>query len=174
MGWGVDDGGAFDETMRAAGYAGVFALAAVAPPGPQRRVWLAGLAIGVVAVSVLALGSRMIPSLFPTQDVVQALPEARGRLSYPLGYWNGLGALLALGSALLLCDGRARAHRAGQGTLPRPPSRSRRSGVFLHILARRGRGRRRGAGAAVPAQPLPLAPGGCRRAIAGIAERGAR
>ena len=102
MGWGVDDGGAFDETMRAAGYAGVFALVVVASPARSARAWLAGLAIGLVAVSVLALGSRMIPSLFPTQDVVQALPEARGRLSYPLGYWNGLGALLALGSVLLL------------------------------------------------------------------------
>ena len=31
-----------------------------------------------------------------------ALPEARGRLSYPLGYWNGLGAVLALACVLLI------------------------------------------------------------------------
>jgi hypothetical protein len=33
---------------------------------------------------------------------VTALPEVRGRLSYPLGYWNALGALLALASVLLM------------------------------------------------------------------------
>ena len=52
-------------------YAGVFALVVVASPARSARSWLAGLAIGLVALSVLALGSRMIPSLFPTQDLVR-------------------------------------------------------------------------------------------------------
>jgi O-antigen ligase len=102
MGWGVDDGGAFDDALRAVVYTGVFALVVVASPARSARDWLAGLAIGLVAVSVLAVGSRLIPSLFPESDLVTALPEVRGRLSYPLGYWNALGALLALTSVLLM------------------------------------------------------------------------
>ena len=42
MGWGVDDGGAFDDTMRAVCYAGVFALVVVASPARSARSWLAG------------------------------------------------------------------------------------------------------------------------------------
>jgi O-antigen ligase len=53
-------------------------------------------------LSLLALGSRMIPSLFPAQDLFTVLPETRGRLSYPIGYWNALGALLALAAVLLV------------------------------------------------------------------------
>ncbi len=102
MGWGVDDGGAFDDTMRAVCYAGVFALVVVASPAGSARDWLAGLGIGLVALSLLALGSRLVPSLFPDDDLLTVLPEARARLSYPLGYWNGLGAVLALGAVVLV------------------------------------------------------------------------
>ncbi len=102
MGWGVDDGAAFDDTLRAVVYAGVFVLVLVASPARSARAWLAGLAIGLVALALLALGSRMIPSLFPENDLVSVLPEVRGRLSYPLGYWNALGAVLAFASVLLM------------------------------------------------------------------------
>ncbi len=102
MGWGVDDGGAFDDTLRAVCYAGVFTLVVAASPARSARSWLAGLAIGLVAVSVVSLGSRMLPSLFPEPDLSADLAATRGRLSYPLGYWNGLGALLALGAVLLV------------------------------------------------------------------------
>ena len=102
MGWGVDDGAAFDDTLRAVVYTGVFVLVLVASPARSARAWLAGLAIGLVALALLALGSRMIPSLFPENDLVSALPEVRGRLSYPLGYWNALGAVLAFASVLLM------------------------------------------------------------------------
>ena len=100
--WASDNGGAFDEGVRAMGYVGVFALVVLASPEGSGRGWLTGLAIGLTVVSVLALASRMLPDLFPDQGVVAALPETAGRLSYPLGYWNGLGALLALGGVLLI------------------------------------------------------------------------
>ncbi|MBN1530619.1 MAG: O-antigen ligase family protein [Thermoleophilaceae bacterium] len=102
MGWGVDDGGAFDDALRAIVYTGVFALVLVAAPARSARAWLNGLAIGLVAMSVLALGSRMVPSLFSEGDLVTALPEVRGRLSYPLGYWNALGAVLGMTTVLLM------------------------------------------------------------------------
>ena len=102
MGWGVDDGGAFDDTLRAVAYAGVFALVVVASPARSARSWLAGLGIGLVALTVVALASRMAPSLLPDPDLSAELAATRGRLSYPLGYWNALGALLALTAVLLV------------------------------------------------------------------------
>ncbi len=100
--WASDNGGAFDEGVRAVGYAGIFALVVLGSPGGSGRSWLTGLAIGLTALSAIALASRMIPGLFPSQRVVAALPETAGRLSYPLGYWNGLGATLALAAVLLI------------------------------------------------------------------------
>jgi hypothetical protein len=115
IGWAADDGGAFTETVRAAGYLGVFTLVVLASPAGSARSWLGGLAIGLVAVSALALGSRIEPSAFPEQDLSRLLPSVATRLSYPLNYWNGLGACMAAGIVLLVWLGahaRARPARA--------------------------------------------------------------
>lgn len=114
VGWASDNGGAVDEAMRAAAYAGIFALVVVASPAGSGGAWLRGLAAALALVSVLSLGSRMVPSLFPEQSLFSSLPETRGRLSYPLAYWNGLGALLALGSILLLALSAAARSRGGR------------------------------------------------------------
>jgi tetratricopeptide (TPR) repeat protein len=123
LGWASDDGRAFIEVVRVAGYAGLFTLVVLASPAASARTWLVGLAIGLVAVSALALGSRFEPS-FPggDQQVAEALRQARDRLSYPIGYWNGLGACMALGTVLLVwlgVQGRTRRGRAvAIGALP--------------------------------------------------------
>ena len=122
--WASDNGGAYEEGVRAVGYAGLFALVVLASPGGSGRSWLTGLAIGLTAVSALALVSRMIPGLLPDQGVVSALPETAGRLSYPLGYWNALGATLALGAVLLIAlAGTARSmlgRAAATAAIPMP------------------------------------------------------
>ena len=152
-------------------YAGVFALVVVAAPARSARSWLAGLAIGLVAVSVLSLGSRMIPSLFPAPGRDPHLAATRGRLSYPLGYWNGLGALLALGAVLLraLSPGTRAPWRAGRW--PRPPSRCRRSRVFL--TSSRGGAVAGAVGFVVllSSQPQPPAPAVTAVVIGGIGTR---
>jgi hypothetical protein len=102
MGWASDDGKAFDEAVRAAGYVGVFALVVLASPAGSGRAWLQGLALGLLAVTLLGLASRFEPSLFPDSEIPVALPETRGRLSYPLGYWNAMGATMGLAAVLLL------------------------------------------------------------------------
>lgn len=111
MAWTSDDGTALEEAVRAAGYLGVFTLVLIAAPAGSARRWLVGLAIGLVAVAALALASRIEPSLFPEQDVQTLLPTVRGRLSYPLNYWNGLGACMAVAIVLLTWLGAHAAER---------------------------------------------------------------
>jgi hypothetical protein len=83
-------------------YLGAFLLAVLLAPRGRPRVWLDGLAIGIGAVAVVALASRLFPDLFDDRGLVTYLPSAATRLSFPLGYWNGLGIFLALGVPLLL------------------------------------------------------------------------
>jgi O-antigen ligase/polysaccharide polymerase Wzy-like membrane protein len=101
IGWASDDGAASAEAVRAVGYLGLFVLVVVASPAGSARLWLAGLAVGLVAVAALALGSRIQPSAFPEQDLVTLLPSVSTRLSYPLNYWNGLAACMAAAIVLL-------------------------------------------------------------------------
>ena len=67
-------------------------LAARAGTGPS---WLTGVALGGTAVGIIALGSRLL-GLGGDQDLALELNLAAERLSYPIGYWNGLGYLLAM------------------------------------------------------------------------------
>lgn len=115
VGWASDNGSAFAEAVRAGGYAGLFVLVVVAAPAGSASRWLSGLALGLVGISALALGSRMQPSLFPEQDVAAFIPSVATRLSYPLNYWNGLAACMALAVVALVwlsAHGRTPAGRA--------------------------------------------------------------
>jgi hypothetical protein len=72
---------------------------------PQRLRWaLRGLAFAAFAVCLCALVTRLAP------DVWAISPEVSvDRLSYPLGYWNALGLLAAIGIVVafaLTCDDR--------------------------------------------------------------------
>jgi len=101
--WANDSGRAFTEIVRVAGYLGLFVLTVVVSARTGARPWLAGIAIGIVVVVVGADLSRFDPSLFGGADrsIFVSLPASFGRLSYPVGYWNGLGAVLAIGILLL-------------------------------------------------------------------------
>lgn len=100
--WSSDDGRVTVEAVRVIGYLGLFVLVVLASPRLGARTWLGGLALGLVAVSILALSVRIAPSLpGGDEELVAALPGERGRLSYPIGYWNGLAACVALAVPLL-------------------------------------------------------------------------
>jgi O-antigen ligase len=114
MGWAGDGGAAFEEVVRVAGYLGLFALVVVAAPAGSARAWITGLALGLGVVCALALASRVQPSLFPRQDLIELLPSVKTRLSYPLNYWNGLGAFAALAAVLLAWLGANARSRAGR------------------------------------------------------------
>ena len=51
---------------------------------------------------MLAVLSRLEPSLFPSDQVAEFFPGSQARLSYPLNYANGTGEFLAIGIPLLL------------------------------------------------------------------------
>jgi O-Antigen ligase len=114
LAWANDDGRAFEDVVRALGYLGLFALAVVAARRGDGGQWLRGLAIGLTAVAAIALGSRLEPSIFGDADleIAASLPVAQGRLSYPIGYWNGLASMMAIAVVLLGWMGVAAASRA--------------------------------------------------------------
>ena len=61
-------------------------------------------------VAALALLSRFEPSFGGDKELGTFLPAAAGRLSYPIGYWNGLAAVMAIAVVLLVwLGGQARA-----------------------------------------------------------------
>jgi len=79
----------------------VLAVSVRAPREPRRLVAAVGTAIA--AVGALALLSRLHPSWFSSADQTAVfLDNSRERLSYPLNYWNGLGAFIAIGIPLVI------------------------------------------------------------------------
>jgi hypothetical protein len=99
--WAARDEPAVAEANRVLLYLGVFVLAATSP-GRGRPALVDGLGAGCAAVGLLALASRCFPDAISGGELAEFLPSASARLSYPLGYWNGLAVLAALGVPLLL------------------------------------------------------------------------
>ncbi len=111
--WADDAGRAFAAFVRVAGYVGLFTLVSLCAPRSGLRAWLVGLALGLTIVCIVSLGGRFDPALLGDSDrqLGSALPTAQGRLSYPIGYWNGLAACLAIQALLLIWFGARAATR---------------------------------------------------------------
>ncbi len=93
---------AVTEAGRALLYLGILGVAVLAVrPGDDARA-ADGLGLGIAAVSILALASRLFGDLAGPQEVSELLPGTETRLSYPVDYWNGLAILAALGLPLIL------------------------------------------------------------------------
>ena len=111
------------DLARLAGYLGALALAVCAAGGANGRRLVAAVGAGVAVVGIVALLSRLHPAWFPeASQTGRFLSSGRERLSYPLNYWNGLAALIAIGGPLLLqmaTDARSILARAvAAATLP--------------------------------------------------------
>jgi hypothetical protein len=63
----------------------------------QLRWLVLALAAAIVAVSAVAVTSRILPNVWPVRPNL-----ANDRLSYPVTYWNALGLLASLGIVLCL------------------------------------------------------------------------
>ena len=99
IGWASDQGRAFDEAVRASFYFGLFVLTVCTGTRRDRSEWLSGLTIGLGLVAIIALFSYLQPGVLDSGH--RDIPESVGRLSYPIGYWNGAGVLLAVTAVLL-------------------------------------------------------------------------
>jgi O-Antigen ligase len=100
--WTPSAEASFDEFNRVSLYLGTFTLVVLSSRRSSLGRWADGLAVSIAAVAVVALTGRLFPGLFPEGDLPTFLPGAVTRLSFPLGYWNGLAIFLALGVPLLL------------------------------------------------------------------------
>ena len=93
------------ELSRLATYLGILLLALAIHRDRSRALRQTAGAVGaaVAVVAILALISRLYPGTFPAAQTTGAfLHGAQPRLSWPLNYWNGLAALMAIGLPLLL------------------------------------------------------------------------
>jgi hypothetical protein len=100
--WSPSAERAFAELDRVLLYTGVLLLPVVFARRGDASRWADGMAAATVVVALLAVGQRLFPGIFPSDHLVDVLPNAATRLSYPLGYWNGLAIFVALGLPLLL------------------------------------------------------------------------
>jgi len=103
LGWTESVARTSADLARVAGYLGIFALAVLTRVGRESDRLVSAVAAGIVVVSAAALLSRLHPGWFPEADQTALfIDDSRERLSYPLNYWNGLAALIAIGIPLVL------------------------------------------------------------------------
>jgi hypothetical protein len=115
IGWSESAERSVAELGRVATLLGIFALALSVQGREAARRTTAAIAAATGVVAVLALVSRMEPTWIPAEDYLAFLPGAANRLAFPLGYWNGLGQLIAIGLPLAIwmaAEGRLTATRA--------------------------------------------------------------
>lgn len=102
IGWSESAERSVGELGRVAMLLGVFVLALSTQGRGAAHRTLAAVASAAAVVGALAVLSRMEPNLLPVENIVSFLPSTENRLSYPLGYWNGLAHLMALGLPLVV------------------------------------------------------------------------
>jgi len=91
--WSISTSASIRELERMLVYVAVaLAVALVLRRGDTAGV-LGGVLIGVTLVSTYALATRLLPDRFETHDD----PIVSYRLAEPIGYWNALGVLAAMG-----------------------------------------------------------------------------
>ena len=100
--WGSSAERALNEFNRVSLYLGVLALVLLASSRISRARFCDSLAVGICGVVLVALISRFASGAFSDRGIADVLPSAATRLSFPLGYWNGLAILAALAVPLLL------------------------------------------------------------------------
>jgi hypothetical protein len=103
--WSLSTERSLDEASRLVAYLGVLWLGATTfgPRDQAIRHVVGAVAVGITVIGALALLARFEPNLIPSAATTgQVLHATRSRLSWPLNYWNALGALMAFACPLLL------------------------------------------------------------------------
>jgi hypothetical protein len=100
--WAPDAERAFAQFDQVSLYVAVLVIAVVLARLVPASVLGGGVALGLAGIAGVALVSRCFPSTFGLQAGSTILAPLKNRLSFPLGYWNGLGIEVALAYPLLL------------------------------------------------------------------------
>ncbi|HEX3905130.1 MAG TPA: O-antigen ligase family protein [Polyangia bacterium] len=101
--WSSTVDGSFADLGRVTTYLGIFALALGLRGSRGARRMIGALGAGIFVLAAVGLLSRLHPAWFPdAKETVNLLTANRSRLSYPLGYWNGMGSMVAIGFPLVL------------------------------------------------------------------------
>jgi O-Antigen ligase len=135
IGWAADAERAFAQFDQVALYVAVLAIAIVVARLVPAPVLVGGVALALSVLAGVALVSRCFPSIFGLQAGSTILPALKNRLSFPLGYWNGLGIEVALAYPLLLSIMASRRSRlvSAMGALPLPLL-----GAVMYLTSSRG------------------------------------
>lgn len=135
--WSPDPEGAVLATRRDLGYAAFLLLALLSVGNGRRAALLVRLVVLLlVGVCVVALLSRLRPSLFDVDP--QLLLISQGRLAFPVGYWNGLGAVAAM--AVMGCLGLAADAREHAAIRAASTAGGTIAGCVLYLTISRGAG----------------------------------
>jgi O-Antigen ligase len=120
--WAPDAERAFAQFNQVSVYVAVLAIAIVLSRLVPASSLVGGVALALASIAGVALVSRVFPSTFGLQPGRTILPPLANRLSFPLGYWNGLGIEVALAYPLLLAIMTSRRSRVAGGlaALPLP------------------------------------------------------
>jgi O-antigen ligase len=99
--WATDVERTFAQFNQVSLYVAILVIATVLARIVRAYILVGGVAFALSTLSGVALVSRFFPSVFGTQPGLKELPTLVNRLSFPLGYWNGLGIEVALAYPLL-------------------------------------------------------------------------
>ena len=100
VGWTQSDERTLVEAGRVASYLGMLVIGLSLISRRNVRWLLAGLASAIGVIALLAVLSKLLPSLYPTDTTAHLY--ATTRLRYPFDYSDGVGEFVALGLPLLL------------------------------------------------------------------------
>jgi O-Antigen ligase len=120
--WAADAERAFAQFNQVSLYVAVLAISIVLARLVPASWVVGGVALALSSIAGVALVSRCFPSTFGLQPGREILTPLASRLSFPLGYWNGLGIAVALAYPLLLAIMTSRRSRAASAlaALPLP------------------------------------------------------
>src|SRR4029077_12571244 len=133
--WASDAERAFAQFDQVSLYVAVLAIAIVLGRLLPANVLVGGVALALSTTAGVALVSRFFPSTFGVESGLKILPALVNRLSFPLGYWNGLGIEVALAYPLLLSFMTSRRSRVAGAlaALPLPLL-----GAVMYLTSSRG------------------------------------
>ncbi|HUZ14601.1 MAG TPA: O-antigen ligase family protein [Gaiellaceae bacterium] len=122
MRWASDAERAFAQFDQISLYVAVLAIAVALARIVPAGILVGGAGLGLTGIASVALVSRLFPSSFGVPYDTNLLPALAARLSFPVGYWNGLAIEVALAYPLLLAVMTSRRSRvlSAVAALPLP------------------------------------------------------